>query len=657
MHILGRYMLLATVAAMMLLPTNAGALTVEDPEGDQRFRTGGGDLQAPDARWQMTDITGLEIREEPEGITFGITVAELEPPDHAAPFVDGVWRDLYFTFEAFDYRINIAQVYFFLPQWLQYGFYLDELSGGDAEPRRVAELDGEVLAGENRLEVFLPRDLIRGHGGNILSNGGELASIYMEAESQSSVYDRAPDEGTVSFLSTYGPVQEGPFRLSSADPLRASNGAAGSFVFPVRVENHGQETGTGAFVARDVPDAWQITVPSGTQSVAPGQVVDFPVLVTVPFNHVHGDVETFVLEFAETEDASSAGRIALGFHYTTTPQPAGHHSRLFLHARESGPDQVEPFMNTLEIDDHDVGGTVPRTDTVETYTWLIPLDPALALGLDFDVERFGHANFTFTLPAGMTPMEIWGDVAIVNSTHRTVIADLSMVTVDSLQEPANEVAYDSRVQVQDAADYMAFRPGSNLQLGLYVDCIGCYVGNPMVGPALHTGGILQLPLNEFYDEVADAFETATGLSIQATNDTTRRIAPGSSVELGFKISNPGESSLDVRLSFQGTEPDWIVTSPRSELRVSAGASQTVDWILAVPGDAAAAQRAEYAFIATDAATGQSSIAHAVVVVDPDGEEGTAAVPDAGAPAETTPALHFVLVALALAFLARRAPKA
>ncbi len=409
-----------------------GALLSEGT-GDVSITTVGTPPQAsPDAHFKALDLTALTITETDEAFQFGVQVAGLDQAPEVPLADDGIYY-VTFTHQDQDYRITIFRA---LGEQSFYWAYLSKFDpSGQFNFQKDLGVTPDPAAGTMTTEVR--RDDLVDTNGAAPFPGRTLSKIWVESHlgthdgflrindvdigKNYDASDRMPNTGygETAFVVKLGLMQSGHAVLSSPDPFRASNGEQATFVFNMTGRNTGTAEEVFVLSATNVPAGWTITLPASTVRIAPGASQALPVLVSTPFSHTHGVLKKFRMEMQSEADPGTVGRLDMGIRYFAVPQPAGHHSTLYLHSSTYGSKSpLQPavelglsgnsgfsYMNTLIDDPEDA--KIPITAWFSGYycdqacpppltqwRWYAGLQPSLEMGLDFDLTH----NVDFQLP-------------------------------------------------------------------------------------------------------------------------------------------------------------------------------------------------------------------------------------------------------------------
>lgn len=487
----------------------------------------------------------------------------------------------------------------------------------------VFELQRQWLVNENGLPLRADESLSRIHFGTEGKRGDNVV-----------LSDRLPDSGDFDFTSGLGASGYGPLLLQSPAAMRVSNGEATTLVYNVTLTSE-DDARRVELTALDLPAEWDLRMPPVVDMN--DRHVRVPVLVSIPFAHEHGRTATFVLEARDADETDYYAQLELGVHWPEIAQPAGHHSRLYLHSAPGemrgsavGPTAIcnaaydvrQLWMNTAE-DDASAGAseTIPRygppcsqaSSVVSRYAWLFPLTPDLLLGLDFlpgQSARFvaeyiggleGDATFSASLwHCASEDREQTGPppAAGIGCPHGALqIAG----TEQSARAPGPDqvLPLDMEMEIDEQADLLLPHPDMGLYFLFLVESPQpLHAGGPQVPPRLNTGEAhLDLPLLEFHDPIDDAFTEIGSLALNST--TTHRSAnAGKTIVQDFRLRNEGEQPVDVELEL--VDPaGWASISGPQAIRVAAGEASRIRVAVAVPTDAVLGASHEVVLAAQD----------------------------------------------------------
>lgn len=599
--------LVAAVLVVGLLPgapTASAAPLLTDAKGDVAYPTAAGPVGASTQATDGADLLALDLVESADDLAFTLTLASTSS-------TMGVTRMIYFTWNGVAYRVY-SEVFSSEFGGSANGFaWLERYEDEDYE----AVGDVETAADATSITFTVPRAYVLDRDERPPFRGGELADVYVEARmccqirisgNGAQATDLMPDDVAqgATFALALGEQATGNVRLEAPDPIRVSNGGATTFVFKIDLANKGEKDDEYELAIVDLPDGWNATVQSPV-SVDGGEEKSLSVLASVPFEHKHGGFDSFNVTAVSTRDPGSRATTRLGVVHTPIPQPAGHHPDLFLHARPfEGGFFGEVFSTAFEMASGTMNTDSARADgEVETVTqnwcgsdgcgWFIPLEPALAMGLDFDLARTG--TLVGALSAGSTGEgtiaaqlfvyrqgdEDWESVALAKSKPVPVALDM--------QSPA---PFTMELVPTQEADYVPYAPDQNLYLEILLESDGVQLfGEGPTSPSLRASDFkLTLPLNEYHDRLTgfDEGESET-LSLVADGPVEKAGRPGSTLAYAFTLENGGSEELAIDVDVAGTDAELGSLVPWGSVTLAAGESRKVTLAVGIPFEAAEGQ--------------------------------------------------------------------
>lgn len=605
-------LLFATLLAAAAVQPGPGEVRLaEDPTGDEGVSLA--DQGTPASRWAASDLVSLDLSEDARGYRFVLGVRALGTEN--APIVDGVSYDTYFTSKGKPYAIAI----FYSGETGQAFAYLTEpdpdfggLYAGSEELAVTTDADAATFT------VTVPHDLLIGPDGAPLLKGDLLQGFYSEAttlggvlvagltEGTARIEDRMPDAGASSVVWTVktGPELHGTVRSYSPSPVRVSNGEATTFLFEVTIANLADRLDTFELSASRLPPNWVVTFPQEEVRVDASSEHTVPVLVTVPFAHIHGVFSTFNVTVQSRSDPLTYGDVRLGVRYTAVPQPAGHHDTLYLHDMGNG----RLFVNTLETADipAEEATGLPGTSTCSFSSLngsgrgqIVPLVPGFDLGLDMDMTRQGSAKVVIhsEVPvvdgysAGGHVVVWYGNdrvSACASGTPEQAVAVLERsapFSVDAGGETVLDLVitplpYGDRLEHADDIHFA-------LVLALYEEGPAhvpiCCIGSEY--PSYVEGSTFQLPLNEYHDPVDTYFSTLSGIDLVAVTPQQRLVNPGETVIFQLEAHNLGDQASTFQLELTGSRVEWARVLGDLRFGLGGGGSRTLAVAVTPPMEA------------------------------------------------------------------------
>lgn len=727
--------LLAVLLVATALPLAQGqaasASILEDAAGDMQTVAAGNPLGPPAGRFAATDLVSLLLEESATDLTFRLGVGNLAASPEA-PLLESTMYTIDFSHAGVVYRVMMFRQA--AGDHAEYGGRAYVYDPGRDSYNQLEALVVTADAGSNTMVASVPRSLILDEHGSAPFPGRVLAGFHARSASlgfgdwdiaigpggsvqvpTTGVQDAMPDtgNGTLDFPIRLGVAQSGAARLKADVPVRASNGEATTFVFSVNATNMGPPQ---RFVLSTVgvPASWQVDVPSTLVEIPANSTVTIPVLVSMPFAHQHGTLQSFGLEMVGRNNPSDIGRVQLGVRFVDPPQPAGHHDTQYLHTFTADGDQTfntlfstlfgfdpnQLYFNTIppDEDENDArtpvagwprGSFLPTVPPTQDYTWFVPLSPGLALGLDFDLARLGAIKVAVDTTLPMPGTVLTGRLVHTVPDGRNCGGDRpgqdgdectmedyyfgagTHVTAATLG-PGNPVdvgaatrgtLIEAPIQATPAGDYLPFHAQATLVLQLNLTFLRAdgFFG-PRDAPKV-AGGELVLPLLEYHDPVDQVFSSLSSLMIKVHGDQQRMVNPGKTALYSLELMNHGKEAASYDLEVSGMGSSWTQIIGDRRVTVPAGESRALGIAVTAPGGAADGEASDVVFAAIDTRDPSArTLARLLTTVDTDAEhpDDSALVPTLqdqlsakDAPALAAPLAGLALVVLALAARRRR----
>lgn len=583
-------------ALLFLAPLAASttSLTLEDPAGDIDGTVPGRDASA--------DLLRLEVDEDPVGFTFHLQTGV--PEDDTRTYTDGAVLHVQFRHGAFTYRVTLWE----FPSPGEQSTWSGELEvrqspgGGWSRVQSVP-----VEAEPGRLGFHLDRDRLVDQDDVVPFRGGSLTDLSVRSQTGGVVTlygleeekDRMPDAGAATAPVLFGAAQEGSLRLATDIRFVASNGAATSYLWRINATNLDDAPATATLALSGVDDPLEVRLPYERIALPANGSVEFPVLVTVPFQHAHGAVEAFLLEMRGLDDPASVGRLELGVEYLDVPQPAGHHDTVAFHTRSQGGtgivvssngqviygSRVVGTFNTDREDPWDTDEPLPAQvvddgPTQQRYGWVQRLDPALRLGIDMELDAVGTLEVPLRSPWALTDATVHGFLGVVARSAYTWDAadytDLAGVTVlaDAGPSPMGDLAGEETVTARldvlprSQAEVFERSDDHHLVLVLWLEGgVTAPVPAAQGHPTLEPGGWMRLPLDEYRDPIDTAFAAPDFLSLRLQGAVERFVAPGGTALYNLTLHNGGNASAFFQTTVSGANAEWarVLGDPRFHL--------------------------------------------------------------------------------------------
>lgn len=581
---------------------------MSDVQGDVVLVTGAPgapSIPVAGADADSADLLWLDIVEEDETFTLDVAVATMTGNAGFEIDIEFEWNGLPYVVEARRSNPTIGGGFAFATLLV----YNDE----DEDFDRLALLEMTLDVEKAVASIIVPKVFVLDRAERTPTRGDSIAVTRVVAEetvvnirfsdtAPLSMRDEMPDEAgePVKFTFTAGDAATGHLKLVTDDRVRVSNGGATTFVFQATLRNNASYEEDVTLALESLPEGWQGTVQSPVRVPASGERT-LAVLMSVPFEHDHGGFDSFNLTAKSRKDVGSMATVRFGVLHTPIPQPAGHHEELFLHGHNdiTPPfDKLFPFadgyINTESTHEGDIEG-VPTSGFIDGSTdslsWYLQLDPALRMGLDFDLNRTG---------------EVVGSIRGRDATSATVTAKLFLYkytqegrsegTLLAQAAPAevqldlnNPSPFKLTLAPTPESDYIPYDKDQNLVLQLTLKPDG---GVPMRmlgvnGPTLTTGDFkAQLPLNEYHDQLTGVAEAATALDLRATGPVEKLANPGNLVAYEFTLVNGASVPTRIDIDLAGNDARLGTLVPSGSVELIPGESRTLTLGVRVPGDAA-----------------------------------------------------------------------
>lgn len=652
-------------------PAPAAIDVLSDVRGDVHAALQGQSPAIPDARFKALDLVAASAQETRDELLFTIQLSSLA--DNEVPIAEDGMYTLHFRYQDVDYAVVVdryvsTDVYLYGQltrtepgsQQISYVGYVaavEDTAAGTitATVRRddVTDLNGASPFPGRSLQAFWAETHIPYRGGNFINIGVTSVSFPVD------VTDRMPDSatGATPLPIRLGIAQQGHALMTSPDPMRASNGEATTFVFTVHAKNLGGNEELFEMTPTGAPANWAVTVPDQYLRLKGGEAKDIPVLVSVPFYHVHGDVKRFILEMRSTTDSATIGRVALGIRYYAIPQPAGHHPQVWFHSQGYG-DVTSPtyqvvskalagnagyaYMNAQQDDasDQKLGITgeywgyycdqgCQATDPPRAmWHWYVFLSPSLEMGLDFDLTKEGTLSVPImsqlALPKAQLDANLW-HYSIDEKTGRfneTLVARMAPADAFDFSPGATQI-FSFPVKPRKAADYLAYNKNAALVLELNLTSIRPSIFDGPEAPILVPGGTMTLPLIEYHDQIGDAFGAATPVRLQAMGDLNRAVNPGRTAIFQATLVNGLDRAGKFDVSLEGVNKQWTEVLTPGPVDLASGKSTSLTIAVHVPADVKALDATDFVLSAQDVTDPtQRAMLHFVAHVD-----GSRDIPD------------------------------
>ena len=585
---------LAAAAILLLaplLPAPAGAAEgfLSDPKGDVAFDTPGAAVPASHSQSDDVDLLSMELLETADDLEVVLAVAAFGQPMSFSQYeVHFTWNDMPYTAVL---RRNVVPA---LAEENTFAYLVnDDTERWDP----VAYLEHSLDHATGTLRMTIPKAYVLDGADRMPLQGSSLTDVYVESQQDFALFawsgslrDRMPDEGEASYAIRVGDVATGHLRLDADERVRVSNGGATTFVFQATLTNRGDAPDEVALTLEDVPDGWEGTVQSPVRLDGQGETV-VTVLASVPFEHDHGGYSSFNLTARSQRDPAAMAVVRLGVLHTPIPQPAGHHSDLYLHAQRYNGGvfgTVFPWtgatMNTVSAHEDDAAEATPSGDD-DGPVWHVPLSPGLRMGLDFDLSRtgtlvgsiMGHQKEEGTLSAELVLWREDEELVLATSDEAAVALDVNTAAPFKLTLTPTE-----------DADYVPHQKDQNLALVLrleHPDGSPSFCCMPGTMPGLQTSDFkMTLPLNEYHDRLRAQPQAARALDVVAVGAVEKSARPGTVVAYEFNVTNGGPDGAYV-FDLAGSDADLATLVPWGPVDMASGETRRATLAVTVPPDA------------------------------------------------------------------------
>lgn len=636
----------------------------------------------PSDAFPGADLRGLQYGAD-EGRVW-LTLAVTSFSEASRPAADSVEYHVAFGFGGVLYRVRferLVPVPVFSTEPV-FAAQLYQMDPNTNVPRLVKDLN--YTATENSVTAELPLFDVRGATGLPAGDGAlfehivvtsvdSVGQVLRESATQlatlvgvppqdlpATVYDRMPDTGE-GRLELDIPVAVGQeVFFESPDPVRASNGGLGTYVFPLRLSNMDDEPHDRVLRVDGLPDGWRHAFVASSLRLQPGDDVLTQLVVEVTGVHAHGGATNFTV-VASDLDGNDAGSVPLSVVYTDIAQPAGHHPTLYFHVL-AGSGGLIPFndaeavaanlhrnpviMNTLEEDPLESGEPATESSEEGGRQWRISLSPRLGMGVDFDLQRTGLLSITAASSSTTLPLprfSVSGQLVLHRDAGDVVLANIEASEPVELLGPTE---IQTQVVPTPEADLIPYSPGQDLELVLTAD-YSLDAAQQILGytRANLLDGQISLPLLEYQDVVP----LGTDRDIVAVVSPDRQYGnPGDVVQFRVQVTNAAAHALD--LDVESLTSAVEASADAARIRVGVGDTTDFNVFVGVPANATEGDQFTAFFRLADKQV--STLVGATVIVSTTEEIDSAMGPGRGKDAAGLP-MASLLVVLAFVMLRRR----
>ncbi|MGB1697731.1 MAG: hypothetical protein ACPHK8_04980, partial [Thermoplasmatota archaeon] len=344
-----------------------------------------------------------------------------------------------------------------------------------------------------------------------------------------------------------------------------------------------------------VPEDWTVTLPSEEVLLPFNETLRLPIVVSVPFKHVHGLLESFILT-GTSMDGTSVARVELGVRYLEIPQPAGHHNTVYLHAVEGFGNEFNMVLDTARGTNSRFYGVMNTEEDYELAQpeelsggggfgenapvfWSFPLSPALEMGLDFDMAGTGELRIPFSSPIALSDATAEATLRVRTCQFQCEFVDLVSFTSEPFDVSGQPTEVVFQLELLPDADLVPYSPqGTSLELVVQLN--RNMPGTSELTPSIHPGGFMVLPLNEYHDPV-EAIPSLSGLDLIAAGPIDRPVNPAETVLFNFSLTNTGLVKETFHLEVQGPN-EWARPLGATGVSVGPGESRRVVVAVEVP---------------------------------------------------------------------------
>lgn len=642
-------LLLLFLAAAVPVMVNAqeAPLLAEDSANDVRISLADQSQPPPAGRYAQADLVSLRAVEAADAFTFTLGVTQLRQ-DVDVPLADSMEYFTYFQHKDRQFRIHTYR-FVFVGEFFQSQL---EARDGTRGPFYLVSSQGvetTVDAASNSISVTIPRDLLLDASGSAPHPGVPLTGFWSSSLGQATgnanvdfgpagrtkspgpvVTDRMPNEGNGTGIIDvqFGVRQLGSARLFSEVPTRSSNGENTTFVYQVQAVNLGNSNDRYDLVLLEVPSGWSVRLPASNLELAANETLTFPVILSTPFEHLHGSYKSFLVEMRSQTDASTIGRIALGVRYPAIPQPAGHHPTLQLRSLSYTENQVENdgfcpvfnggagctglYMNAAEEDLTDTEQPVPgfscgpslNPAPEQCYDWCVPLVPGLEMGLDFVTSGTGviEVPVQSTVPLNgvrftaelyhTRDVSMTGDNCFFFAEEVTLLAAGASEGTKDIAAGGGKATFAATLVPTLESDNIPFTKNAGMFLMLRIQGTGVpYYFGPLPAPEVLPGAFMTLPLLDYHDPVNLTFASGASIEIIASGAMDRLVNPGKSALFNLTLVNHG-ASAKFRVDLAGNRVEWAEVLVHNEFDLASGEQMVLPIAVRVPGDAVSGQTAD-----------------------------------------------------------------
>jgi hypothetical protein len=652
---------------------------LDDPANDVVISTADGQTSQPEGgNLKDVDLRSFGIlAEDLDTVSFFVDVESLTAASqNPAPFGDPDYR-IYFQYGTQKYRAAIDTV---LDNPGTSAFPRE--SRGRLESEQGAGIFRTVVDGPvtldfsaNRASVALPRAAIVDQTQAALGLNNTLTSLWATAQSMGfccmpvgqtepggdSVYeagapkafDQVPNQmagALPKYAMTTGELKSrGGLFAGSNEPIRWTNGEASTLVFQTSVTNTQDQKIDLAVSVKDKMPQWTVSF-SDSISVPARSFVNVSFLVTIPFSHQHGSIHHFQAAF-NAVNGNEFAAVDLGVYWPIVPQPAGHHDTLWLHSLKETPDNdfeglfgsgLHGWFSAVEEEEFDDGDDISTQfvwpanpeDQKGVAFWRMYLEPGLRMGLDFRTEETGTAEIAINFPTTIVDPELeyridYAEVRQPRGRNDDGIDNAVPIISGSsgvIPGPVSGIqVFPLILDIEDAADEIAFKSGTNLILTLVLraTAIGGTMGNDQgANPALKTSqSVMQWPLNEYQEPIDTNFQTDGALELNVgVEGQSRPVNKGETTIYTFDMKYHSSTAGAFRVELSGTNLEWATLVGDTEFSMVPHAERRLGLAVTAPKSASSGERADITFRVIDVANAAVQAGITTVTMVDDSED-------------------------------------
>ncbi len=600
--------------AANVVADQADNVQAEDPAGDQRLMANGNDQgPAPDGYDSADLVRTTATIDSQQNLEITMQTA-------GAPALNGN-GELAIAFKFIDVEFQIL----YMDCTEEHPFTLLQRPYNADRPQDWMEvqcLPGSVDQSAGVLLARAPMAAITGSNGERLIDGGTLQGFYAEGNvsllgfrDDVYVYDRLPDRDTFGPMEVpgAGPGTARSFRLSTPTPNYVSAGETPVAHFPIDFTSYSPEGLDIALNGTQGEGAFDLVYPPLVHIPA-GETVSAGILVETTVEHEHGTTAGFQLTGLSVQTQESV-TVDFELEWPSYPQPAAHHSVLYLHSHQRGtepdPAPQATWTNTLRDDPNPDAADEPVPPTIRVQpsqpvrlNWTFDLMPALQVGLAFDGQTAGkfegvlrtkgalpdatvRAQVLFCDPSGTMSAEVVQPGCPGGAWVRLAAGD------ERLGNLMADTDYDFSVGMEgaDLGNHVPPSAAGNLRLALTLTA-----GLPAVARSASADLVVQesmvfLPLKEYLEPIEDESLHSGGLSVKVEPPAIRLMNPGRTSVFNLTVVNERvDTPLTLEPVVLASHGEWAWWAQQPERTLAPGEPWDIQLAVKAPSDARAGER-------------------------------------------------------------------